>query len=74
WDFATGGAKPTRRWVPAGAVWFLTLGGSPDAREAWARRTWLGSISDPGDGSFRPDLDGGVALVGTWDGVLRDLT
>jgi len=72
WDYAkeNGGApKPTRRLVPAGSVYFLNLKGVADI-EAFVNAVWLQAISD--DDQSR--LDGfGLALLGAWDGVMRNM-
>lgn len=65
------GPKPTRRLVPAGAVYFLDLRAvDAAARERWIEATWLQPVSeDP-----QSCLDGlGLALLGAWDGRVDDL-
>lgn len=65
WDLTQGlnGAKPTRRAVPAGAVYFLELPGSPEERMRWVRETWLQCVSD----AEQDRLDGyGLAALGRW--------
>ena len=78
WDLARREPKPTRRFVPAGAVFFIALGGTPDEREAWLRSAWLHPVSDPSDEhdpTWRPNDDGfGLAAMGVWDGTLSPLT
>jgi CRISPR-associated protein Cmr3 len=67
WDLTKGdsGAKPTRRAVPAGAVYYLELPGSPEARMQWLRETWLQCVSD----AEQDRLDGyGLAALGRWPG------
>lgn len=67
WDFKAERPKPSRRVVPAGAVYWLEVG-SVDPKEA-ARALWMRCVSDAG-GSSEPDdpqatRDGfGLALVG----------
>lgn len=65
------GPKPTRRLVPAGAVYFLDLSQvDAAARADWIDATWLQPISE--DPQSR--LDGlGLALLGAWDGRVEDL-
>ena len=64
WDYARGGAKPTRRLVPAGSVYYLQLDGDEAARRAWVESHWFVSVSDdPQD-----QRDGfGLAVLGAWD-------
>jgi len=69
WDYEKGTPKPTRRLVPAGSVYFLNLEGVADI-EAFVNAVWLQAISD--DDQSR--LDGfGLALLGAWDGVMRNM-
>jgi len=65
WDMRAGRPKPSRRAVPAGAVYWLELKGSADARVGWAREVWMKNVScDPQD-----RLDGwGLAMVGVAEG------
>lgn len=71
WDFertekhSHGKAKPTRRLVPSGSVFFLELGGSETTREEWVDRMWGTPLSE--DEQARRD-GFGCALLGTWDG------
>jgi len=70
WDFVTGKAKPTRRLAPAGTVLFLKLAGTDDAVGEWVDTTWMSCLSD----EEQDRRDGfGLAVLGTWDGVLRNL-
>lgn len=46
WDFAKRKPKPTRRLVSAGAVYFLHLDGTPEARIKWLEEHWWEAISD----------------------------
>lgn len=63
WDYATNQAKPTRRAVPAGAVYFLELPGDAAQRERWVRRVWFQCVSD----APQDNLDGyGLAALGRW--------
>jgi CRISPR-associated protein Cmr3 len=69
WDYENGTPKPTRRLVPAGSVYFLNLEGVADI-EAFVNAVWFQAISD--DEQSR--LDGfGLALLGAWDGVMRNM-
>lgn len=70
WDYNLRTPKPSRRLVPAGSVYFLSLQGNQAAREAFVDAVWLQAISD----TSQSRLDGyGLALLGTWDGKLRDM-
>jgi CRISPR-associated protein Cmr3 len=63
WDFAKRQAKPTRRLVPEGSVYFLELGGDEAARRAWVNRHWFACVSD----DHQDCLDGlGLAALGLW--------
>lgn len=65
WDYEKRKPKPTRRLVPAGAVFFISLGGSPEERSRWASEHWLMAISD----TPQTRQDGyGLALLGAWSG------
>lgn len=68
WDLAKGGAKPTRRLAPAGTTLFLRLDGSNEEISKWVDSIWMRCVSD-----YKQDrLDGfGLAVIGTWDGILR---
>lgn len=66
-----GRPKPTRRLVPAGAVYFLRLTGTPEQNQDFVRQRWARSLCP----NSQDRLDGfGLALFGTWDGRLHDLT
>ncbi len=66
-----GGPKPTRRLVPAGAVYFLRLTGTPEQNQALVRERWARSLCP----DAQDQRDGfGLALFGTWDGQLHALT
>lgn len=69
YDLDKGRRKPTRRLLPAGSVTWIRLGGSPDARERWARQTW-GAAGSDAEQDRRDGL--GVVLLGAWDGELTD--
>lgn len=71
WDYERKEPKPTRRLVPAGSVYFLELTGDKTTREKFVSKTWMNPISD-GD-QFRRD-GFGLALLGTWDGKMRETT
>lgn len=63
WNFEVPGPKPTRRLVPAGAVFFLKLQGTGAEIEAWARAVWMGCVSD----DLPSRKDGfGLAALGVW--------
>lgn len=70
WDAAAngfaGGPKPTRRLAPAGAVYYLTFTGTPDAIRAWVHDHWMQPLSDRADDG----ADGfGLAIFGVWPGA-----
>lgn len=76
WDYAfqqgkqNGRPKPTRRLVPAGSVYFLKLNGDQSQIEKFIDEIWMNAISD--DPQSR--LDGfGIAVLGSWDGLLRKM-
>lgn len=63
-----GRPKPTRRLVPAGAVYFFKLNGDESALRNWIAATWMRCISDD-DNTLptEPRKDGfGLGVVGTW--------
>jgi len=80
WDYRrtnqnpSGRAKPTRRLVPPGAVYFLHFVGSADLIDTWIDKVWMQNISDRVERQEDPTrhlhqdrLDGfGLAVVGTW--------
>ena len=71
WDFAIQKPKATRRLVPAGSVYYLTLKDSTPADiDAFVRAVWFQNISD--DEQTRRD-GFGLAIVGTWDGKPRPM-
>lgn len=75
WDFERdttnpkwkhGKPKPTRRLVPAGAVYWLDLSEAKDNNqiEAWIAHVWMRSVSD----DEQDQRDGfGLAVLGTWE-------
>lgn len=61
WNFETQRPKPSRRFAPAGAVYFIEFAGSAAAIEKWLKDMWWQAISD--DEQAR--LDGfGLAVFG----------
>ena len=67
WDYKLNKPKPTRRLVPAGSVYFLKIG--KDIQN-FIDTVWMYNISD-GD---QNRLDGfGLAVLGSWDGKLKNL-
>lgn len=70
WNFISDRPKPTRRLVPAGAVYFLKLKGkqepiSADAIHQWIDELWLACVSD----DPQAQQDGfGLAALGSWSG------
>jgi len=77
WDYAAvsadgkskGAPKPTRRLVPAGSVYFLDLTNVSNI-DRYIDEVWLQAISD--DAQSRRD-GFGIALLGVWDGTVRDV-
>ena len=63
WSLEEKGAKPIRRLVPAGSVYFFELEGDEDASIV-AKNLWLKSVCD--DEQDRKD-GFGLALWGIWD-------
>lgn len=67
WDMAKGpknAAKPTRRLVPAGSVFFLKLEGQLANLNDWIKHTWMSCVSD----DVQSRSDGfGLAVLGNWD-------
>ena len=65
WDLEKRKPKLSRRLVPAGSVFFLSLEGDADAIKRWIESIWMHCISD----TEQDRLDSfGLAVVGTWDG------
>ncbi len=62
WDLAKGRAKPVRRLVPAGGVYFFEVAGG--RARVLAERLWLRSVCD--DPQDRRD-GFGLAMWGVWD-------
>ncbi len=65
WDLKVKRAKPSRRLVPAGSVYFLKLSGEPEEVEKWLEGVWFENISD-GEQNRRDGL--GLAAIGVWNG------
>ena len=65
WDYKGRQPKATKRYVPAGAVYFLELEGTPESREKWLEAIWMKNVSD--DEQSRRD-GFGLAALGVWDG------
>ncbi len=70
WDYENKKPKPTRRLAAAGNVYFLKLEGSQTEIEKFVDEIWLTAISD--DEQSRRD-GFGLALLGVWDGELREV-
>lgn len=70
WDAKRRTQKATRRLVPAGSVYFLSLDGDPAARERFVDLMWLQAVSDE-EQDRRDGL--GMALLGTWNGEIQPL-
>jgi CRISPR-associated protein Cmr3 len=65
WDMEHRRPKPTRRLVPAGAMFFLRLGGDRATRRRWAEQVWLAPVSE----NAQACRDGfGLAVLGCWSG------
>ncbi|PKN90896.1 MAG: CRISPR-associated protein Cmr3 [Chloroflexi bacterium HGW-Chloroflexi-6] len=72
WDYEKGGPKPTRRLAPSGSVYYLKFDDElSDAKlDAFIASVWLRNISD----DEQSKADGfGLAILGTWDGNLREM-
>jgi len=69
WDYEINKPKPTRRLVPAGSVYFLSLENVEDIGRL-VDDVWLKSVSD--DEQSRAD-GFGIALLGTWNGQPRKM-
>lgn len=69
WDMAAKAPKPTRRLAPAGSVYFLKLGGSPDSIRQWVRSLWMKPCSDR-DQDRRDGF--GLVAVGSWSGEVAE--
>lgn len=63
WDLKKRRAKPSRRLVPAGSVYFLKLQGSSEEIHEWVKKTWFQNVSD-GEQNRRDGL--GLAALGVW--------
>ena len=69
WDYEKPRPKPTRRLVPAGSVYFLKFN-DKERIEAFIKDIWMQTVSD----KEQDRRDGfGLAALGTWDGVLREM-
>lgn len=70
WDYDRKQAKAARKLAPAGAVYFLKLDGTSEARAQFVDAVWMHCVSD--DQQSR--LDGfGLAALGVWDGQLQTM-
>lgn len=65
WDLKVKRAKPSRRLVPAGSVYFLKLRGEAQEVSEWLNRVWFKNVSD-GEQNQRDGL--GLAAIGVWSG------
>jgi CRISPR-associated protein Cmr3 len=63
WNFEVAGPKPTRRLVPAGAIFFLKLQGTDAEIEAWANAVWMKCVSD-GEQNRKDGF--GLSVLGVW--------
>ncbi len=67
WNYEKKAPKATRKLVPAGSVYFLKF---EENAEKFAEEIWMQNISDGNQNR----LDGfGLAVLGTWDGELKNL-
>lgn len=65
-DVAKNEPKPTRRFAPAGSVYFIRFGnGDEGLVREWVNAHWLGSLCE--DAQDRRD-GWGLSIVGCWDG------
>jgi CRISPR-associated protein Cmr3 len=70
WDFELGRPKPSRRLVPAGSVFFLSLEGESAGIQKWVEGMWMQCISD----EEQDRRDGfGLAVLGNWSGQLQPM-
>ncbi|OIN93372.1 MAG: type III-B CRISPR module-associated protein Cmr3 [Anaerolineae bacterium CG03_land_8_20_14_0_80_58_20] len=72
WDYDKRSPKPTRRLAPAGSVYFLEFGAQANI-EKFVKDTWLQPISDEKDEKQCRNDGFGLALLGAWDGSLREM-
>lgn len=72
WDIVAGTPKPTRRLVPAGAVYFVRFDDNDDTSQiaAWAEKRWMTCISDDAQ-SCRDGF--GLVALGVWDGTPQQI-
>ncbi len=65
-----GRAKPTRRLVPAGSVYFVELDGTPQAIERWCDAVWWKPVSD----EIQARRDGfGLVALGAWRAAAEEV-
>ncbi len=65
WDMKAKHEKPSRRLVPAGAVYYLRLEGPPEARRRFVETLWFQPVSD----AEQDRRDGlGQVVFGAWNG------
>ena len=65
WDMKANHEKPSRRLVPAGAVYYLHLEGPPEARRRFVETLWFQPLSD----TEQDRRDGlGQVVFGVWNG------
>lgn len=71
WDLERHEAKPSRRLVPSGSVYFVRFPDWSEVQiETWLKEVWMQNLSD----EVRDRLDGyGLAVVGSWTGKLEVL-
>lgn len=71
WDFEKGSPKPTQRLVPAGSVYFMSLGTDKAAIQQWVKEMWLANVSD-NEEDRRAGF--GLAALGVWSGTPATVT
>ena len=70
WDMKAKHEKPSRRLVPAGAVYYLRLEGPPEARRRFVETLWFQPISD----AEQDRRDGlGQVVFGVWNGQSEEV-
>jgi CRISPR-associated protein Cmr3 len=70
WDYERNRPKPTRRLTPAGSVYFVKFGKDKSTIQRFIDAVWMKPISD--DEQSRQD-GFGLAVLGSWDGELRNM-
>lgn len=68
WDYEKGAPKPTRRLVPAGAVYFIEFKDAGKI-DKFISDKWLHSVCEENSQDYRDGF--GIVLLGTWNDVPR---